>query len=710
MPSKAKELAVLLSGSGSGTIAPALVSDQANTSTGAFSFPSGTEAQRPSSPINGSMRYNQTTSLLEHYGPDGWVALATPPTITSLAYAGDDLAADTAGGTSITLTGENFESGFNVTVGGTQALTTSYGSATSVSFTAPAKSAGTYDVVVTNPNGLNATLQNGITYSGTPAFQTAANLGSFDPNTTVSNITIVAADPDGGAISYSITSGGVPAGLTFNSDGTVTGTTQNPSNGQTTTSYFTVEAVDDENQSNTQQYNITVLRPLYAYPVANSLVFNDDDSSYLSKTLTDGDSATTYTISLWFKLGSNLGTTTRPLFAAGGSATWDAIYISSADTIAFSQATEATSNFRSTLVVRDTTAWYHLVLSVDTAGSSPYVKAYLNGDPIAWTTQSQPSPNATSQIGTATTYYVGRNTAGSAFFDGQITEFHYVDGYALTPSSFSETYNNVYQPKEYTGNYGSNGFYLKMDTDGIPNIVDETGTRTLTINGSTAKSTGQAKFGGTSILTGGGGNANVTSGYGIQYSADNTVSPDGSNNITFECWYYNDGSTYGTIWHGRQSDWYNPYLYTSTNGSVVWWNQTNGGANGGSYTATQTMTAGWNHIAVCVSGNTVNFYINGVAAGSNTWASGTWSVIGTNMIGAGATVYMDDIRISNTIRYTGTFTPPTAYSTADGDTRLLIQSNYSSTANIGADSSGNSKHFTPVNFKDNRLSEDTPTE
>jgi hypothetical protein len=43
-------------------------------STGAVSVPAGTTAQRPSSPVNGMMRYNTTTLSVEGYANNTWVA------------------------------------------------------------------------------------------------------------------------------------------------------------------------------------------------------------------------------------------------------------------------------------------------------------------------------------------------------------------------------------------------------------------------------------------------------------------------------------------------------------------------------------------------------------------------------------------------------------------------------------------------------------
>lgn len=44
------------------------------TSTGGFRVPVGTTAQRPVSPVNGMVRFNTTTNVLEGYANSTWVA------------------------------------------------------------------------------------------------------------------------------------------------------------------------------------------------------------------------------------------------------------------------------------------------------------------------------------------------------------------------------------------------------------------------------------------------------------------------------------------------------------------------------------------------------------------------------------------------------------------------------------------------------------
>ena len=434
--------------------------------------PVGTTAERPGSPAAGHIRFNTDFGRLEQYASDGWKAVDTPPTATSLAYSGGLLAADPAGGETIVITGTNFQTGANVTIGDTAASSVTVDSTTQITITTPAKTAGDYDVVVTNSNGLQATLQNGISYNGTPVFSTAAGKIGNDlpPNTAIQTITIVAAEPDGGTLAYSITSGALPAGLSLASDGDITGTT--PDLSGTTTYNFTVTATDDENQTNSRAFNLVVLRKIYAYNIPQSLMFEEGDSQYLSQTPTSEGNRTTWTWSCWVKK-----TKTGGFFSMFGS--WvdsnnrGVFRFNSNDTITYQLGISATfKSITTSAVFRDPSAWYHLVLKVDTtqATSSDRVKIYVNGveQSVTGNVNDFHSQNVNTIFTDNLTRYIGgRVSSGSVenFFGGYMTEINLIDGQALTPTSFAESYNDVWVPKDYTGSYGTNGFHLPMTND-----------------------------------------------------------------------------------------------------------------------------------------------------------------------------------------------------------------------------------------------------
>ncbi len=213
-------------------------------------------------------------------GTMSWAEVSSGPSVTSVTYPGDDTAADPAGGQSVILTGTSFAtSGMSVTIGGTTAPSVSHDSNTQLTITTPAKAAGDYDIVVTNgTTGASGTFVNGISYNGVPTWTTAAgSLGTFDSNETISTVTLQATEPDGGSVTFNITSGALPTGLSLtgaNIDGTTTTLTS------TTLYSFTVEAIDDENQSTGRSFSITVNAALVNTDVFDTVTYTGTGSTY----------------------------------------------------------------------------------------------------------------------------------------------------------------------------------------------------------------------------------------------------------------------------------------------------------------------------------------------------------------------------------------------------------------------------------------------
>jgi hypothetical protein len=91
------------------------------------------------------------------------------------------------------------------------------------------------------------------------------------------------------------------------------------------------------------------------------------------------------------------------------------------------------------------------------------MRLYVNGVRVdAFSTSTNPGPSATSVINTAVTHRIGTFEGSTEFFNGYLTNIHFIDGQALDPSSFTETDATTGQliPKTYTGSYGTNGFNL----------------------------------------------------------------------------------------------------------------------------------------------------------------------------------------------------------------------------------------------------------
>ena len=138
-------------------------------------IPTGTTAQRPSSPANGYIRFNTTINDVEAYNGTEWTRMGVaPPSFSSVDYPGSATALDPAGGESLVINGTQFNIGITITIGGTTPSTITRNSSTQLTVTAPAKTAGTYDIVFTNTDGGTATATNAVSYNGVPAFTNAA--------------------------------------------------------------------------------------------------------------------------------------------------------------------------------------------------------------------------------------------------------------------------------------------------------------------------------------------------------------------------------------------------------------------------------------------------------------------------------------------------------------------------------------------------------
>ena len=204
------------------------------------------------------------------------------------------------------------------------------------------------------------------------------------------------------------------------------------------------------------------------YQISRSVRLRSSASAYFSRTQATPTNNKIWTWSGWVKKG--LLTSDIYLFAANNSTAPEFIKLSNSSSDAFEFAYWNGSawayQLRSTMVLRDPSAWYHIVVSVDTtqATASNRVRLYVNGVEVtSFSISSYPSQNTNTKINSAVAARLGSGFS-SAYFDGYLTEINFIDGQALTPSSFGETnaVTGVWQPKKYAGTYGTNGFYLNF--------------------------------------------------------------------------------------------------------------------------------------------------------------------------------------------------------------------------------------------------------
>ena len=177
------------------------------------------------------------------------------PKITSIGYLGNDTATEPAGGATITLNGSGFVSGFKILINGVQVSVVSFVSSTQVTFISPVRATGTYILYLINPDGGTAVSVPGIEYSGVPSWTTVT--GSLASQVQATSINVTVAATSDSAVSYSLFSGTLPAGVTLNSStGVISGTT--PAVISNTTYNFVIRATDTQNQDTDRSFSITV--------------------------------------------------------------------------------------------------------------------------------------------------------------------------------------------------------------------------------------------------------------------------------------------------------------------------------------------------------------------------------------------------------------------------------------------------------------------
>jgi len=212
------------------------------------------------------------------------------------------------------------------------------------------------------------------------------------------------------------------------------------------------------------------------YEIENSLRFNDDDSAYLTKTPSSTGNRRTWTFSCWFKL-SNVGTDNFSLFTTkyvNGESTDIVVSLNKIEV--YSVGTSGYDfQYATSQLFRDVSAWYHIVVAVDTTQGtdSNRVKIYINGSQVtSFSTTNHPNQNFdTFQNLSGEPTYIGASDVNvlspaiTRFFDGYLSEIYMIDGTQHAASDFGEYNDNgVWIPKNASGDltFGTNGFYLEF--------------------------------------------------------------------------------------------------------------------------------------------------------------------------------------------------------------------------------------------------------
>jgi len=440
--------------------------------------------------------------------------------------------------------------------------------------------------------------------------------------------------------------------------------------------------------------------PSGGYQIERSLRFNSADSAYLSRTPAVNGNRKTWTFSFWVKRGT-LGTTQNFFDSSNGAGTVRCFLRFNTSNQIYGQLNAGTASITTTPVYRDVSAWYHILWYCDTTQltAANRMKLYVNGVQVTDGTFNYPTPQNSDQelnIGSQA-FNIGRYVNGGENYDGYLTEINFIDGYAYDPSYFGQTDSatGVWGPKEYTGTYGTNGFYLPMS----------------------AGTTFSGFFDGSNDYL---------------EIANNAAWQYGTGDFTVECWLFGTSS----------SSFSNQYIIGRYNNSLsshsmlqissttdVYWYYGNGLAYLFTY-STGFITNTWYHLAVSRSGTSLRFFVNGTQVGATQTNSTNYGGTSTFRISNGhqtsATYfpgYISNARVvKGTAVYTANFTPSTTPLTAITNTVLLTcqsstfidnsTNNFAITNNGGAitqlfspfyfdatdDQSGNGNNWQPNNL------------
>ena len=212
------------------------------------------------------------------------------------------------------------------------------------------------------------------------------------------------------------------------------------------------------------------------YNVSNSLRVDDASNDFLQRSISSAGSGTIWTASAWFKR-SVLGQSAS-IYCSSDTSTnhnFRCLFINADDRVQCGFYNSGyTFQVEPSQLLRDMSAWYHIVTAVDATQSTAAnrIKIWINGVlQTDFSTASYPNQNASNNFaGTDIVQLVSSLRSGSSIHNsGYIAELHVLDGVVKQASDFGEYDEDsptIWKPKEYDGTYGTNGFYMEFQGNG----------------------------------------------------------------------------------------------------------------------------------------------------------------------------------------------------------------------------------------------------
>lgn len=223
-----------------------------------------------------------------------------------------------------------------------------------------------------------------------------------------------------------------------------------------------------------------------AYKIDNSLMVDSVSTQYLSRTFGTPTDNKKWTWSGWIKRGILPAAKSIILNRSIDANNDFKISFDSDNTIFVSDVVAGANAMlvATSQVFRDTAAWLHLCVVVDTnnAVAADRQCIFINGVRAAIKAGSvNYALGASCTLNVAAIHDQCRgydaSTTSYKYFDGYLANVHFIDGQALTSDYFGQTssVNGQWIPRAYTGTYGANGFFLKFD-NGVSLGTDSAGS------------------------------------------------------------------------------------------------------------------------------------------------------------------------------------------------------------------------------------------
>ena len=220
-------------------------------------------------------------------------------------------------------------------------------------------------------------------------------------------------------------------------------------------------------------------------------------TTYLQRTNTSGTSTQKGTISVWIKSGEEPSGNNQTTLASWGDANnHGAILWNGSNRIdAFDyQSGGIVGQLQTNALLKDASAWYHIVYSWDTTLSTANdrQKIYLNGVEQTYSTRTNYSSGATTSWN-ANSYSVrvgGLNS--SSYFSGLMSYVAFVDGTQELPTIFGETDSTTGEWEIKTSitpsvAWGTNGFLILKNGNSLTD--ESTNSNNFTLGGGTLTNT-----------------------------------------------------------------------------------------------------------------------------------------------------------------------------------------------------------------------------